>query len=323
MKYIIPVTVLSILSLMAWAQQPAPADPSDAGEIPTISVDVDVVNIFCTVRDKHGGLVSDLEKEDFILEEDGVEEEIRYFTRETDLPLTIGLLVDVSKSQESLIEVEKAAGYRFFSDILRQEDLAFIISFGVYSELLQDLTNSRDLLREGLNALRLNAAVGGITPGTIPTRDQPGTVLYDAVFLASDEMLRKEVGRKVMVVITDGVDYGSKVEKSEAIRVAHKADTIIYGIYYADPRYQAFRNGYGDLKDLSEETGGTVFRVSRKYPLHSIFAAIEEEMRNQYSLGYTPTNDEKDGSFRKIKIKTRQDGLEIRAREGYYASRGS
>jgi VWFA-related protein len=321
MKYTILVAALSIFGLSAWAQAPAPADPVDVGELPTIQVDVDVVNILCTVRDKHGRLVSTLSKDDFVLEEDGVEQEIKYFAQETDLPLTIGLLVDVSKSQENLIEVEREAGYRFFSDVLREKDLAFIISFGKDSELLQDLTNSSQLLREGLDDLHLNVPVEGITPGTIPSGVQAGTVLYDAVFLSAEDMLRKEVGRKVVVVISDGVDTGSRMSKSEAVRAAHQADVIVYSIYYSDPQYSSYRNGFGDLKNISRDTGGGVFRVSRKNTLANIFAQIQDEMRNQYSLGYTPTNTDKDGGFRRVKINTKQKGMDVQARKGYYASR--
>jgi len=332
MKFLSLLSTLTLLSMGALAQAPEASEPAaegepqttisvDVNELGTITVDVDVVNILCSVRDKHGGLVSNLSKEDFILSEDNVEQEIKYFARETDLPLTIGLLVDVSKSQESLIEVERQAAYRFFSEVLRKKDMAFVISFGVDAELLQDFTGSADLLRDGLEEMRLNAAVGGMTPGTIPQSNQRGTIMYDAVFLAAEDMLRKEVGRKVIVLISDGVDVGSRISKSRAIEVAQKSDAIIYSIYYADPRYQAYANGYGDLKKMSQETGGRVFRVTRKNTLEKVFAEIEEEMRSQYSLGFSSTNPEKDGSYRKIKIKTARKGLKVQARKGYYATR--
>ena len=313
-----PILLAAIIAAAPAAQPPAPPAPAP-GELPTIKVEVDVVNVFCTVRDKHGGLVSTLSKEDFELTEDGKRQEIRYFSRETDLPLTIGLLVDVSKSQENLIEVEKEAAYRFFSQVLRKKDLAFLISFGVDAELLQDLTGSPQLLRNGLAELRLNASVGGVLPGPVPNPHPRGTILYDAVYLAADEVLRHEVGRKVIVVITDGVDVGSRVSKAEAIEAAQKADAIIYCIYYADPYYQRFGSGYSDLKKMSEETGGRVFRISRKNPLDRIFAAIQEEMRSQYSIGYTSTNPVKDGRFRRIRIRTKRKGLKVQARKGYYA----
>lgn len=320
MRFAIPLLAGAAIAILALAQQPA-TDQVSTEELPTIKVEVDVVNILCTVRDKRGGLVANLSKDDFELYEDGEPQEIRYFTRETDLPLTIGLLVDVSKSQEALIEVERQAAYRFFSEVLRKKDLAFLISFGVDAELLQDFTGSPELLRNGLDKLHLNAAVGGPLPGPIPTSKPRGTILYDAVFLAAEDMLRGEVGRKVVVVITDGVDVGSRVSKARAVEAAQKGDAIVYSIYYADPRYQEFGGGFGDLKDMAEDTGGSVFRVRKKYPLERIFADIQEEMRSQYSIGYTPTNSEKDGSFRKIEIRTKQKGLKVQARKGYYAIR--
>jgi VWFA-related protein len=319
-----PVRTLAILilpGLMGLAQQPPPPEISP-DQLPTIQVEVDVVNILCSVRDKYGRFARDLTKEAFELREDGVKQEIRYFARESDLSLTIGLLVDVSKSQENLIEIEKRAAYRFFSEVLRPKDMAFLISFGVDAELLQDLTGSPQILRRGLENLRLNAAVGGPTPGTIPTSNPRGTVLYDTVYLAAEDVLKREVGRKVIVVITDGVDVGSRISKSRAIEVAQKSDAIIYSIYYSDPYYEQFGSGYGDLKKISEETGGRVFRVTRKSPLERIFEEIQEEMRSQYSLGYTPTNSAKDGGFRRIEIKTVQPGLKVQARRGYYATAG-
>lgn len=303
------------------AAAPAPPQQPVAEELPTIIVDVDVVNVLCSVRDKKGRLVANLAQDDFIITEDGQEQGIRYFARETDLPLTIGLLVDVSKSQENLIEIEKHAAYRFFSEVLRKKDLAFLISFGAEAELLQDLTGSARLLREGLDGLRLSASVGGLHPSPVPTYKPRGTILYDAVFLASEDRLRGEVGRKVIVVITDGVDVGSRVSRARAVEVAQKCDAIIYGIYYADPRYQGFGSGHGDLKKMSQDTGGRVFRVSRKNSLEYIFAEIQEEMRSQYSIGYSPTNTVKDGSFRKIQIRTKRKGLKTQARRGYYASK--
>lgn len=295
-------------------------------EPPTIKVEVDVVNILCSVRDKKGGLISNLGKDDFIVEEDGNPQEIRYFTRETDLPLTIGLLVDVSRSQENLIEIERRTAIQFFSQVLRKKDMAFLISFGSEAELLQDYTNSTTLLRDGLDELRVVGSPSGIQPGPVPTIHQPrGTVLFDAVYLAAREKLRQEVGRKVMVLITDGVDMGSRVKLEDAIEAAHKADAIIYSIYYVDRSAYYGRGGFyygvsdSDLKKMSEQTGGRLFKVNKKNPLDKIFTQIQEEMRSQYAIGYTPTNPAKDGTFRRVEIQTRQKGLKVQARKGYYA----
>jgi len=313
------VVLAALTALGSQPQQPR-EEPA------TIKVEVDVVNILCAVRDKNGGLVSNLEKDDFIVKEEDRPQEIRYFARQTDLPLTIGLLVDVSRSQENLIEIERRTASQFFSQVLRKKDLAFLISFGSEVELLQDLTGSTTLLRDGLDQLRVRGAVGGIGPGPVPTVDQPrGTVLFDAVYLAAAEKLKREVGRKAIVIITDGVDVGSRLKLRDALEAAQKADTIIYSIYYVDPG--AYYRGGGwvfsvsdaDLKKMSEETGGRLFRVSKKNTLDEIFREIQEEMRSQYSIGYTPTNSEKDGSYRRVEISSKQKGLKVQARKGYYA----
>src|SRR5690242_20584102 len=176
------------------AQSPQQPQQPPADEIPTLKVDVDVVNILASVRDKRGGLVGNLEKKDFTVYEDGKQQEIKYFTRETDVPLTIGLLVDVSGSQRNLIDIERNAASQFFSQVLRKKDMAFLISFGEESELLQDYTNSTRLLTEGLSQLRPSSGVGGLHPGPVPTMGGPrGTVLYDAVYLAANDKLKTEV----------------------------------------------------------------------------------------------------------------------------------
>jgi VWFA-related protein len=312
----IPIWLLSAALL---AQKPVPP-PEQA---PVIKVEVDVVNVLCSVRDKNGRLITDLSKEDFELYEDGQRQEIRYFSRETDLPLTLGLLVDVSRSQERLIEQEKRAAAQFLSQVLRKKDLAFLISFGPDVQLEQDLTNSQRLLRAALEGLRVRSDPSGLYPGPVPTATKPrGTVLFDAVYLAAEEKLRAEVGRKAMVVISDGVDMGSRVKLADAIRAAHRADAIIYSIYFFDPgAYRGFWGGVSDrdLKTMSEETGGRLFRVGRNRPLESIFEEIQQELRSQYSLGYTPTNTVRDGKFRRIEIRTRRKDLRVQARKGYYA----
>ena len=284
-----------------------------------IKVDVDLVNVLCTVRGKNNALIGGLEKADFHLFEDAKEQEIKYFTRETDLPLTIGLLVDVSGSQERLIETERRAASAFFRSVLRPKDLAFLISFGKDSELLQDSTSSPKLLEDGLKELRLSVPVGGLHPGPVPTaQNQAGTVLWDAVYLAANERLRTEAGRKVIVVITDGVDTGSRKTREQAIREAQLADTVVYSIYYADTAMFG-GGGEGDLKKMSEETGGRVLKVDRKNTLDDLFKEIQEEMRSQYAIAYAPTNPKKDGAFRKLEFKMANKDYKVQARKGYYA----
>jgi VWFA-related protein len=259
----------------------------------------------------------------------GVAQRIRYFARESNLPLTIGLLVDVSKSQERLIETERRTASQFFSQVLAKKDMAFLISFGTEAELLQDFTGSPRLLDQALDKLRVNAPVGGLHPGPVPTSNPPaGTVLFDAVYLAATDRLKGEVGRKAVILITDGVDTGSKVKLREALEAAQKADAIIYGVYYFDPGAYYDPRGYSsfyhpsdaDLKKMSEETGGRVFQVSKKHPLKEIFDQIQEELRTQYALGYIPANTVRDGSYRRLEVKTARKDLKVQARKGYYAS---
>jgi VWFA-related protein len=295
-------------------------------QAPVIKVDVDVVNVLCSVRDKHGAYIANLTKDDFTIFEDGKPQTVRYFNREKDLALTIGLLVDVSRSQENLIGVERQAATQFFASVLGKKDMAFLISFGAEAELLQDYTNSHRLLRDALDKLRVNAPVTGIQPGPVPTISKPrGTVLFDAVYLATTDRLKGEVGRKAVVLITDGVDQGSRLTLQDAMAAAQKADAVIYSIYYVDPSAYGGRGSWGytpsdsDLKKMSEETGGRLFRAGRKTPLDDIFRQLQEELRNQYAIGYTPTNPEKDGKFRKIEIRVRDKDWKVQARKGYFA----
>jgi VWFA-related protein len=314
MKVLLPLLVLSLV---------LPAQD------PVIKVEVDLVNVLCSVRNKGNGLVGNLEKGDFKLLEDGKEMEIKYFTRETDLPLTIGMLVDTSKSQENLIDPERRAAYQFFRVVLRKKDMAFLMQFGAEAELLQDSTGSAKMLQDGLNQLRLSVPLGGLHPGPVPTQqNQAGTILFDAVYLAANEKLKGEVGRKVIVVITDGDDTGSKIPRDKATEAAQKADTIIYFIDYEDPRYHGGgfgtftigRNtGNADMSKMSGETGGRVFRVDRKNSLDDIFKDLQDEMRSQYSIGYTSPHTQKDGSYHKIEIRTSNKEYKVQARKGYYA----
>jgi VWFA-related protein len=320
--------ILFALTAALCAQQQQSQKPID-DSIPSIKVDVNVVNVLASVRDKKGTLMPHLEKQDFTILEDGKPQTIKYFTRETDLPLTIGMLVDTSGSQVNLIGIEKNAASQFFSQVLGKKDEAFLLMFGEESELLQDYTNSIRLLNEGLNQLRLSAPVGGLGPGPVPTVGQPrGTVLYDAVYLASAEKLRQEVGRKVIVVITDGVDEGSKLPIEEAIEAAQKSDAVIYSILYEDRGfYSGFgRMGFGGggeaaLHKMSDATGGHVFRVDNRHPLDEVFRELQEEMRTQYAIGYTPTNEVRDGTYRKLDVKMVNKDLKAQARKGYYATK--
>ncbi len=308
------------------AKDAAPTPTPQEAE-PTFKGGVDVVSLFCTVRSKQGGLVGTLSQDDFQVSEDGKPQTIKYFARETDLPLTIGLLIDVSRSQERLVEEEKQAASQFFTQVVQKKDLAFLISFGSEAELLQDYTGSARLLRHGLDGLKVNAPPPQVTESPVPTAYTPrGTILFDAVYLAAHDQLRGQVGRKVIVLITDGNDEGSRLKIADAMRAAQLADAIIYGIEYYDSRaygggFSLGGSGGGSiLKRMSEETGGQSFRVSRKHPLSEAFDEIQKDMRTQYAIGYLPTNGKRDGTFRRVEIKTKDKDQKVQARKGYYAT---
>ncbi len=318
---------LCLAALLLAAQEPPKQRPETIGDEP-IKVDVNLVNVLASVRSKQGAYINTLEKSDFDLLEEGRPQTIKYFSKETALPLTIGLLVDVSGSQERLIEVERQAAGEFFRSALRPKDEAFLISFGADSELLQDLTTSHSALERGLGRLRLNSGVGGFGVGPVPTASQPrGTVLYDAIYLAANERLKSEAGRKVCVLITDGVDQGSHESIDTAIAAAQRADAVIYSIYYVDPSAYGGRGlvfggggGEGYLKKMSEATGGRVFRVDRKNSLNDIFRQLNEEMRSQYVVSYSPDPEGSTGQYRKVELRAKDKNLKVQARKGYYVA---
>jgi VWFA-related protein len=312
---------------------PNPAAKSDQDGI--IRVNVELVNILFTVKAKKGGqLIPNLEKQNFKVYEDGKQQTIQHFSRETDLPLTLGLLIDVSASQERLIDIERQAASQFFSSVIREKDEAFLISFGKSTDLLQDYTSSprqlsaalRDLQGDGQAPMIGRGPIPNVNTGPVPTMGSPkGTLLFDAVYLASNEKLKSEVGRKAMILITDGEDQGSTYNVRNAIEAAQRADAIIYSIYYVDRGFYYASGmfggrGEGDLRKMSEETGGHVFTVSEKHPLSEVFNQIQEELRNQYSIGYESTNPKRDNTFRHIEIKTDNKDYRVQARNGYYAT---
>ena len=303
----------------------APGQDNPNDDVTTISVDVQVVNVLATVRDKKGRIVSDLTRDDFIVEEDGKPQEIRYFARQADLPLTIGLLVDTSVSQERVIGPQKQAAAQFFDEVLRQDkDLAFLISFDVDIELLQDLTNSGKLLRTALQRLRVQGSRGGLHPGPVPQSRRPvGTALFDSVYLASQEVLKGQVGRKAVVLISDGNDYGSRVKREEAVEAALRADVVVYGIRYFDREFyfRAGASGGGGgstMNKFAKATGGNLFEVKKKMTLNAIFDQIQQELRNQYSIGYRSNQDPGTPGFRKIQVRAKRKDLKVQARAGYY-----
>jgi VWFA-related protein len=293
----------------------------------TLKVTTEVVSVYAVVREKNGRMVPDLNKDDFTLEEDQKPQVIRYFSREADTPLTMGILVDTSPSQGRVLEVEKTEAEAFLREILRPKDLAFVLHFDVDVELLQDFTEDLHLLDKAIDETEING--GGIrpTPGTFPTGDSGGaTHLYDAVYLSARELLKNEVGRKVLILLTDGEDQGSKVRLDAALEAAQKADLIIYSIDISDRGFYYGRGlSYGGesvLRKLSDQTGGRVIEAKSQKDTSAAFQQIANELRTQYLLGYTPTNTKLDGTFRKIEVKVRNGDAKVNARRGYYAPEG-
>jgi VWFA-related protein len=331
------VTVILGLTLSAAGQTPPSPPPSgDQSQgreesLETLKVNVDVVQLFFNVKNKHGALIPSLAKTDFDVFEDSKPQTIKYFKAESDLPLTLGILIDSSGSQQRVLEMEKEVGASFLENILRPKDEAFVISFDVDINLLQDFTNSVSRLRKALNSAKINTG-GGVgcsqgplgPQGPIPCSSSGprGTALYDAVYLASHDELGKEVGRKAMILLTDGEDVGSRLKIKDAIEAAQKADAICYVLLIADRGFYGFGGYSGDaeMKKLSRETGGRVIEVGNKIDkLRQAFEQIAQELRSQYNIGYTPTNTARDGSFRKVEIKPKQTEYKIQARSGYYA----
>ena len=296
----------------------------------TLKVNVNVVQLFFNVKDKRGALIPNLTKDDFEILEDGKPQTIKYFAAESNLPLTLGILIDSSGSQERVLDMEKQVGGEFLSEILRDKDLAFVIDFDVNVDLLQDFTNSVHALKTALNSARINTAGGGgargipgLGGGTIPTVGQPrGTLLYDAVYLASHDELSQQVGRKAMILLTDGEDQGSQLKIKDAIEAAQKSDSIVYVLLCADRGFYGFGgySGESEMKTLTQQTGGRVIEVGNKFDkLKEAFNQIANELRSQYNIGYTPTNTALDGTFRKVEIHTKDKDYKVQARTGYYA----
>ena len=349
----------------------AAANPADQ-PVTTMSVQVKVVNVLATVRDKHGKIVNGLTKDDFSLTEDGRPQTLKYFARETDLPLTLGLLVDTSMSQRQVLNEERDASESFLAQVLREDkDKAFVIHFDREVELSQDLTSSHEQLRAALESLqtpqftRIGGGGGGggsNDPGSGRGRGSGhhggGTLLYDAVFLASDELMKKQPGRKALIVLSDGVDMGSKESLEAAIESAQRANTIVYSILFKDDEAYGNGGGFGRtgisipgmgvpgmgrggmggpggrggrrypeehadgkkiLERISRETGGRMFEVSKKEPVNQIYSQIQEELRNQYSLGYTPNPVEP--GYHKIQVTASGKDLIVQARDGYYGDK--
>jgi len=337
-----------VIALSLQGQEPQSQEP------PTFPAQVKVVNLLATVQDKHGKIVSNLTRDDFTLNQDGHPQMIRYFAKEADLPLTLGLLVDTSMSQRRVLDQERSASHDFLDQVLREDkDKAFVIHFDRQVELLQDLTASRDKLYKALGLLETPQVThdsGSNSPGSGGRggwHRGGGTLLYDAIYLASNELMSKQHGRKALIVLSDGVDRGSKESLGSAVEAAQRADTLVYSILFKDDEAYSHGGGYGFpgmggggmgrhgggrypqeprpdgkkvLEQISKETGGELFEVSKKQSISQIYDSIQEELRNLYNLGYTPDKSDATAGYHKILLTTKQKDLVVRTRDGYYAN---
>ena len=315
---------LLVCAVMAVAQGGAQETPQQPTSPQTLKVYISVVNVYAVVRDKKGRLIPNLNKEDFEVEEDRQAQAIRYFSRETDTPLTLGILVDTSPSQQRVLSIEKEEAKAFFRQVLRPKDLAFVLHFDAEVELLQDFTSDIHSLARAVDETQINGGARGVLPSPLPTaQDACCTDLYDAVYLAANELLKNEIGRKVVILLTDGEDEGSKVKLETALTAAQQSDIIIYSIDISDRMFYASQgigfSGESVLKKLSEETGGRVIKVGKPGETALAFQQIADELRTQYLLGYTPSNNARDGTFRKIRVQARNGDYKVQARRGYYA----
>ncbi len=371
--YSLGLALVSVLLITSSVQsQDAHAQAANAQSVATMAVDVKVVTLPVTVRDKKGQIVRNLTKDDFVLQEDGRPQVIKYFTQDTNLPLTLGLLVDTSLSQRNVLDQERNASKVFLDQMLTDaKDKAFLIHFDREVELLQDLTSSHDKLEAALQLLntpQLERAGGSSDPQSSDPQSSSGsqsrmsrgggTLLYDAIFLASNELMKKQQGRKALIVLSDGDDRGSKESLQSAIEAAQRADTVVYSILFADKHENSsgfggpggggmgrhgggwpgggFPGGGGGgrgggrsqqeprvdgkkiLDQISKETGGRLYEVSKKQAIDQIYDSIAEELRTQYNLGYTPDKSNAETGYHKITLVTKQKDLVVQTRDGYY-----
>ncbi len=310
----------------------APAQPESDDSVATLKLQVNLVDLFFTVKDKQGNLVPHLSQDDCTVLEDKQPQKLKSFVAETHQPLTLGILLDTSGSQTNVLPLEQDVGSQFLSRVLTKKDEAFLLSFDVNVDLLQDYTNSARLLSHAMSKAEINTAGGngaggipGAGGGTVPTIGAPkGTLLYDAVELASRQKMNQETGRKAMILLTDGEDQGSVHKIQEAIASAQKSNVIVYVILIADRGfYGGFNMGYSgfsSMKKLTEETGGRLIDVGNNgKKLQDAFQQIEDELRTQYVATYTPLNTKLDGTFRRVAVECKGDGMKVQVRKGYFA----
>jgi VWFA-related protein len=344
-KVIIALVVgLPVSSVAGWAQlapspdaapvSTAPAPSPDDTPVATFKVNVNLVDLFFTVKDGKGNLIPHLNQQNCTVLEDKVPQTLKTFVAETNEPLTLGILLDTSGSQQRLLPMEVGAASQFIQQVLRSKDEAFAANFDVNVDLLQDYTNSPRLLTHALSKAEINTAGGngsgipGLGGGTVPTVGDPkGTLLYDAIDLAANEKMNQESGRKAIIILTDGEDEGSRTKIADAIGAANKNNVIIYIILCADREMYWSQGegyfGYSYAKRIADETGGRLIDVGNNgTKLNAAFQQIQDELRTQYVASYTSNNEKLDGAFRKVAVDCHSDtdqNLKVQVRKGYYA----
>lgn len=299
---------------------------------PTFTADVNLVNLLAVVRDEHGRFVKDLPEGDFLLEEDGRPQRILHFSQESNLPLTLGLLLDTSASMTRVLDDEREAAHGFLKEVLRpDEDRAFLAQFDSTVNEITALTSSRRKLDQGLNTI--SAELIFSRRRTAP-HTGASTVLYDALRLATSQTMAPIQGRKAVILLSDGMDAGSRASLAEAIDSAQRADTLVYTIHiYAEPpdaallppktrakMAESLAQGKKVLERISFETGAASYESATGQRLREIFNGIQDELRNQYSMSYSPTPQDATPGFRKISLRTRQNFL-VQTRTGYFVGR--
>lgn len=319
----VPATGAAPRSRAAVLQNPQQQEQKPPQAEGSIKSQVLLVNVFVTVRDKRHGVVGDLTKDDFKILEESQEQKIAFFSRETDMPITLGILMDTSGSMGAIIGAEQDAASRFLKEVMRPRDLAMVMSFDMDVDLLADFTQDTSVLERAIRRTRVNAVAnaGMINPGTVPAgANGGGTDLYDAIYLAAHDQLTGEAGRKAVIILTDAEDTGSKLGEKDAIEAAQRSDAVIHIVLIQDPG-ATMGYGGGVARKMTEETGGRVIPVHNERSLEKAFEEISEELRSQYVLGYYPSNNKRDGTFRKIQVQIDKPDLKILARKGYYAPR--
>ena len=289
---------------------------------PVLKVTTEAVNVYAVVRDKHGRLIPDLTKNDFEIKEDNIPQKITYFTRETDTPLTLAIMIDTSPSQERVLDTEQREAKNFLRQVLRPKDLVCVIHFDLEVELLQDFTAEQRLLDTAIDETVINGGGHGVLPSPLPTRSIGGTHLYDSIYLAANELMSHEVGRKVLILLTDGEDQGSRETLNQALEAAQKSDCIIYAVDIVDRQFYGLggMGFHGDsvLHKLCEQTGGDVIKVKKIRNTAAAFQRIAQELRTQYLLGYTPSNPRKDPGFPNLFHRVTHGNDKVQTRAGYY-----